>query len=136
MDDSSPDFIMGGPPSGFRTESEGYSGGLTWTQNNEVQQVNYNYARWYPKLEARRYEVLVYIPDRFTTTTAARYYVSHRDGLAQVVVSQSQASGSWRSLGIYTFTGTRGDYVSLSDITGEPALTTLVAFDAVRFVPR
>lgn len=136
VDDSSSDFIKGGPPSGFRTEAEGYNGQLTWTQNNEVQRADYNFARWYPTLTARNYEVYAYLPDRFTTTTYARYTISHRDGLATVVIDQSKFSNEWVSLGTHPFTGTRGDYVALSDVTSEPALTTLLAFDAVRFVPR
>jgi hypothetical protein len=136
LDDSSPRFIKGGPPTGFRDEPTGYNGSQTWTQNNDVQRDNYNYGRWYPDLEARSYEVLVYLPDRFTTTRHATYYISHRDGLTQVVIDQSSFSNQWVSLGTFVFTGSPGDYVSLTDVTGEDYLTTLLSFDAVRFVPR
>jgi hypothetical protein len=136
VDDNSSSFIKGGPPSGFRTETQGYNGQLTWTQNNEVQRNDYNFGRWYPTLTARNYEVFAYIPDQFTTTTYARYSISHRDGIATVVINQSQFSNEWVSLGTHPFTGTPGDYVGLSDVTSEPALSTLLAFDAMRFVPR
>jgi hypothetical protein len=136
VEDGSPAFIKGGPPSGFRTEAEGLNGQLTWTQNNDVQRPDYNFARWYPTLTARQYEVFAYIPDRFTTTRGAKYTISHRDGLATVTVDQTLYSNAWVSLGTYTFTGSPGDYVGLTDITGEPVLSTVLAFDAMKFVPK
>lgn len=136
VDDSSASFIKGGPPTGFRTEAEGYNGQLTWTQNNDVQRPDYNFARWYPTLTARRYELFVYIPDRFSTTRSAKYSISHRDGLAAVTIDQTAYSNQWVSLGTYVFTGSPGDYVGLSDVTGETVLSTILAFDAVKFVPR
>ncbi len=136
VDDTSTAFIKGGPPSGFRTETDGYNRQLTWTQNNDVQRPDYNFARWYPTLTARSYEVFAYIPDRFSTTRRARYTISHRDGLTSITIDQTLTSNAWVSLGTFPFTGTPGDYVGLTDITGEPVLTTVIAFDAVRFVPR
>lgn len=136
VDDGATGFIKGGPPSGFRIEAEGYNGQLTWTQNNDVQRPDYNFARWYPTLTARNYEVFAYIPDRFTTTRRAKYSISHRDGLTAVTIDQTLYSNAWVSLGTYPFTGTPGDYVGLTDITGETVLSTVLAFDAVKFVPR
>jgi hypothetical protein len=97
---------------------------------------NYNWARWYPGLAAGRYEVLVYIPDRYTTTAHARYWVSHAGGLTLKVVDQSANGDRWVSLGTFQFRGTGDDYVSLADVTYEPYLSRLIAFDAVKWVPR
>lgn len=136
VDDRDSGFVRGGQASAWRTESEGYNGRLTWTRNNDYARGNYNYARWYPTLAAGRYEVFAYIPDRFTTTSSARYWVSHRDGLTLRIVDQSVHGGEWVSLGIYSFQGSSSDYVSLADVTYEPYLSTLVGFDAMRWDPR
>jgi hypothetical protein len=136
VDDTSPGFSKGGSASGWRTEGEGHGGRLTWTWNNDYARSNYNWARWYPYLAAGRYEVFVYIPYRFTTTSQARYWVSHRHGYTLKVVNQSTNGDRWISLGTYWFRGTGDDYVSLSDVTYEPYRSRLVAFDAVNWEPR
>lgn len=136
VDDLDPGFVKGGSPSAWRTVNEGYNGRLTWTRNNDVQRAGYNWARWYPTLSAGRYEVFVYIPDRYSTTSAARYWVSHRDGFTLRIVNQSAAGGQWVSLGTYWFRGNSSDYVSLSDITYEPYISRLIAFDAMKWEPR
>jgi hypothetical protein len=80
--------------------------------------------------------VLVFIPDRFTTTANARYWVAHSEGYTQRTVDQSANGNRWVSLGTYQFSGGDSEYVSLSDVTYESRLTRLVAFDAVKWVPR
>jgi hypothetical protein len=97
---------------------------------------NYNWARWYPDLAAGRYEVLVHIPKRYSTTTRARYWISHSKGYTLRIVDQSAHSGRWVSLGTYRFRGNRKDYVSLADVTFEPYLSRLIAFDAMKWVHR
>ncbi|MBN1886354.1 MAG: hypothetical protein JW850_00125 [Thermoflexales bacterium] len=136
VDDTDPGFVKGGSASGWRTVQEGYGGSLTWTRNNDAAHSNYNWARWYPELAAGTYEVLAFIPERYTTTSNAVYWISHADGYTRRVVDQSISGSQWVSLGSYRFRGTRDDYVSLNDITGERRLTRLIAFDAVRWVAR
>jgi hypothetical protein len=136
VDDGDPGFTKGGSATGWHTVAEGYGNDLTWTKNNDWQRPNYNWARWYPKLSARRYEVFVYIPDRYTTTAAARYWISHAGGYTLRIVNQSTHGGQWVSLGTYRFRGNSQDYVSLADITYEPYLSRLIAWDAVKWVPR
>ncbi|MGQ9597801.1 MAG: PA14 domain-containing protein [Anaerolineae bacterium] len=136
VDDTSPGFVKGGAASSWRSAAEGYGGHLFWTKNNDYARPNYNWARWYPNLSARRYEVYVYIPYRYTTTAKARYWISHAGGYTLRVVNQSLYSDQWVSLGTYTFRGNSNDYVSLSDVTYEPYLSRLIAFDAVKWVPR
>lgn len=136
VDDTSPGFVKGGAASSWRSAAEGYGGHLFWTKNNDYARPNYNWARWYPSLSARRYEVYVYIPYRYTTTAKARYWISHAGGYTLRVVNQSLYSDQWVSLGTYTFRGNSNDYVSLSDVTYEPYLSRLIAFDAVKWVPR
>lgn len=68
VDDSDPNFTRGGLQRGWVTEYEGFNNNLTWTQNNDWARPQYNWGRWYPKLQPGRYEIFVYIPDRFSTT--------------------------------------------------------------------
>ncbi len=136
VDDTSDDFVRGGSWSTWRTEAEGHNGRLVWTRNNDYRRSNYNWARWYPELTTQKYEVFVYIPERFTTTSNARYWVSHRDGFTLRTVDQSANGDRWVSLGTYNFRGTREDYVSLSDVTYETYVSRLIAFDAVKWEPR
>jgi hypothetical protein len=136
VDDSHAGFVKGGSPAAWRTANEGYGSSLTWTRNNDMVRPNYNWGRWYPALAQGTYEVFVYIPERYSTTSQARYWISHRDGYTLRLVNQSALGGQWVSLGTYRFQGTRGDYVSLSDVTFEPYVSRLVAFDAVRWERR
>ncbi len=79
---------------------------------------------------------MAYIPDRYTTTSNARYWISHAGGFSLRVINQDAYKDQWVSLGTYRFDGDDNEYVSLSDITYEPRLTRLIAFDAVKWVPR
>jgi len=137
VDDADPGFVTGGSPTGWRTAAEGYGGRLTWTRNNDRRRANYNWARWCPDRDPGRYEVFIYVPERYTTSGGARYWVSHRDGHTLRIVDQSANGSRWVSLGTYWFSGTYAqDRVSLSDVTYEPYVTRLIAFDAVKWVPR
>jgi hypothetical protein len=136
VDDLDAGFVKGGAATGWRGVAEGYDGHLTWTRNNDYARYNYNWGRWYPSLAAGRYEVFVFIPDRYTTTSNARYWVSHRDGFTLKVVSQNTTGSKWVSLGTYWFRGTSDDYVSLSDITYETYLSRIIAWDATAWVAR
>jgi hypothetical protein len=137
VDDADAGFVKGGSSTGWRAAAEGYSGHLTWARNNDRSRPNYNWARWYPELAAGHYEVFVYIPKRYTTTSQARYWVSHRDGYTLRIVDQSANDSRWVSLGTYWFCGVLPyDHVSLSDVTYEPYQSRLIAFDAVKWVPR
>ncbi len=136
VDDDGPGFVQGGSSGAWHTAREGYGGSLTWTRNNDWARPNYNWARWYPELAAGRYEVLVYVPERYTSTSKARYWVSHCDGYTLRLVDQAANGGRWVSLGTYRFCGVLPhDHVALSDVTYEPYVSRLIAFDAVKWVP-
>jgi hypothetical protein len=136
VDDGDAGFVKGGAARAWRTAAEGYGEDLLWTWNNDRVRADYNWARWYPDLGAGRYEVFVHIPDRYSTTSHARYWISHRNGLTLREVDQSSNGGGWISLGTYPFRGNRQDYASLADVTFEPYLSRLIAFDAVKWVRR
>lgn len=136
VDDRDAGFVKGGPASRWRYQDEGYNSNLTWTTVHYDANSVYNWGRWFPTLAARRYEVFVYIPERFTTTATARYWIRHADGYTLRIVSQSANGSRWVSLGTYRFQGTRDDYVSLADVTFETTGSRLIAFDAVKWEPR
>lgn len=136
IDDTHAGFVTGGAAASWRTVSSGYGGRMLWTLNNDRVRDNYNWARWYPNLEPGRYEVFAYIPTSHATTTSARYWVAHNDGINLNQVNQSASGGGWVSLGTYRFRGGQSDYVSLADVTYEPYLSREIAFDAVKWVPR
>ncbi|HBY94272.1 MAG TPA: hypothetical protein DEP84_09970 [Chloroflexi bacterium] len=136
VDDSDEGFVRGGSATGWGSAEVGYGGHMFWTRNNQTQQANYNWARWFPQLAAGRYEVFVFIPSRNAGTHRATYWVSHADGFTSRVVDQSISSDAWILLGTYRFSGTNRDYVSLTDVTGEPYLSTRIGFDAVKWVSR
>lgn len=90
VDETSAGFVKGGLATSWRTVAEGYAGQLIWTRNNDRVRPQYNWAGWYPHLTpGGRYEVFVYIPERYTTTASARYRVSHADGSTQRIVDRS-----------------------------------------------
>jgi hypothetical protein len=136
VDNTDPGFRTGGSPSAWHAAQKGHGGSLIWTRNNDRVRPNYNWVRWYPDLKWGRYEVLVYVPESYSTTGSARYWVSHRDGFTLRRVSQAANGGRWVSLGTYDFRGTGDEYVSLSDVTYESYLSRLIAFDAVKWVRR
>jgi hypothetical protein len=140
VDDTDPGFVKGGPAYAWGTAAEGYSGHLTWARNRawavRNQWPGYNWGRWYPDLTSGRYEVFVYIPERYTTSADARYWVKHRDGLTLRVVDQSVNGDRWVSLDTYWFNGDGEDRVSLATPTHEPHRSRLLAFDAVKWVSR
>ena len=133
IDNGGSGFVAGGPNSDWHTEFEGYNGSLLWSTSTEQVGPNYNWARWYPTLTPGFYEVQVYVPFRFSTTTQARYWISHADGYELRIVDQSATGGDWVSLGTYEFEGGGSDFVSLADVTFEDE-SRLVAYDAVRWL--
>jgi PA14 domain len=136
VDNASPGFERGGRASSWHSAPGGFGNSMVWTFNSNIVHSGYNWGRWYPALQAGRYEVFALIPDLYSTTSRARYWVSHAGGLALRIVDQNSVGNRWLSLGTYQFAGTRADYVSLSDVTYEPNLTRMVAWDAMKWEPR
>jgi hypothetical protein len=135
VDNTDAGFVSGGSAGAWHAAAAGYGGQLLWTRNNEYARPSYNWAHWQPDLTAGRYEVFVYIPSQYASTTAARYWVKHAGGYDLRLINQSAFFDEWVSLGTYDFSGGY-EYVSLSDITYEPYLSRMIAFDAVKWVQR
>lgn len=134
VDNTASNFVNGGPVADWQVEAEGYGRSLLWTRSSADAASPYNWGRWYPSLTAGVYEVSAYIPERFSTTSQARYWVSHSNGYTVRPVDQSVNGGSWVTLGTFEFEGSGSDFVSLADVTFESE-TRLVAYDAVRWAP-
>lgn len=137
VDALGPGWTQGGNPASWRTASNGYGGTALWTYNNAFIQPLYNWGRWYPQLmQARNYEVFVYIPQGVGTTFNARYWLYHAGRYDMVARPQAAFNNTWLSLGTFYFAGQGGEFVSLSDVTYEPYLSTRLVWDAVKFSPR
>ncbi|MCI0478655.1 MAG: PA14 domain-containing protein [Anaerolineales bacterium] len=137
IDTRSPYFSKGGDAFGWNAFANGYYGIAYWTYNNAYTRYLYNWARWHlPPTRACHYEVSVYLPQRVATTRHARYSIAHNGRYESRSVNQSAYTNQWVSLGTFDFHGRGGEYVSLTDVTGEPFLSTLVVFDSVNFAPR
>lgn len=67
-------------------------------------------ATWQPELpQAGEYDVAVWYPSNFQTTTSAAYVVTHAGGTDEVIVNQMENANSWRKLGRFRFEqGTAG----------------------------
>lgn len=135
VDDTDAGFVQVSGSQDWQYVQEGFGNRLTWTRTSNSPGADNNVGRWFPKLAPGQYEVFVYIPDRYTTTSLARYRISSAAGTATRSISQRANPQRWVSLGVYTFRGNDTDFIELSDYTGETA-TYLMAFDAIKWEPR
>jgi hypothetical protein len=133
VDDQDEGFIRGGPTDGWYGRQTGYDEHLYWTWNSTT--ADQNWAKWLPHVTAPgEYEVFVYIPERFSGATQARYVVALNGQQYSRTVDQSLYPGQWVSLGSYRFKGGPDEYVYLGDATGEAYATRYVAYDAIMLV--
>ena len=157
QDQNDPHVERGGTPSTFYAAGAGANvaqGQALWTYRNRTGRDNY--LKWKPPLDrCGVWEVLAYIPripNGLRDTTNAVYEIRHRSGStpagkeAVVAVNVDAVNAGfgatrtdrWYSLGIYLWSAAAdqaGEYVLLSDTTGEPGLRS-VAFDDLRWVFR
>jgi hypothetical protein len=137
VDNTDAGFLWGGPLKSRHEAQDGIGGSSFWTYNRTVDPVNYG--RWTPRLPALgKYEVLVYIPKRYGTSTRVRYRVLHDGARNDRVVDQNHYGDQWVSLGTYYFNAAHKgkEFVLVYDNTREPGSSRTIAFDAVKFVPR
>ena len=110
----------------------GFQGTMLWTYASATMEANW--AEWRPILpKAGQWQVWIYIPENYATTTNARYRIVHANGQDEVAVNQSKYFNNWVLLGTYPFNPGQG-YVRLSDLTGEQphqSDTSMIGFDAV-----
>lgn len=136
VDDGDPGFLKGGTPSRWNEAFAGYNAHMYWVAN--TQESPDNWATWTPTLpKPGFYEVYAFIPAQFATARGVRYYAFY-DGRSWAVkaVDQLLHPNQWVSLGIWRFKGDGSEFVYLTDVTGQPAGSEQVAFDALKFVRR
>jgi hypothetical protein len=137
VDNTDPGFIWGGPHRSRYTAYVGIGGSTFWTHNGTTNPVNYG--KWTPHLpSARHYEVFVFIPGRYATSTSVRYRILHDGQRHDRIIAQRRYSGQWVSLGTYYFNAANvgREFVLVYDNTREPYASRKIAFDAVKLVPR
>jgi hypothetical protein len=115
-----------------------YNNNFWYTYCGEEGQGELYFGMWQASLpQSGAYEVFVWIPNpdafgTYTPTQSASYQIYHRNGMDLRTVNQRSRTGNWSSIGTYTFDTTAS--VILNDRTGEPYLSTMLAFDAIKFV--
>ena len=137
VDNTDAGFLWGGPLRSRYTAYLGVGNSLYWTYNSIFWPVNYG--RWTPHLPAAgNYEVLVFIPRNFATSTNVRYRILHNGQRHDRLINQNRYSDQWVSLGTYYFNAANvgREFVLVYDNTREPYASRAIAFDAVKFVPR
>jgi hypothetical protein len=139
-DDGDACFALAGPAAYWHrattcgSSALGYGADMYWTYVNGA--TVSNSARWTPALGGPgTYEISVFVTRCNGTSQTAKYRVFHA-GVSDVrTVNQNVYYDAWVSLGSFTFTGTGGEYVEITDATGEAAATKRqLAVDALRFV--
>lgn len=134
IDNDSPGYVKNGVAD-WHTEQVGYRHIADWTYSNRNPVPDPNTVYWLPSLAGSgNYEIEVYIPEAFATTTNARYFVLHQGRRTLRVINQNVNNGRWVSIGIFYLEDTSRDGVYLDDVTYEN-VTSQVAFDAIRFIP-
>lgn len=137
VENSDPGFEWGGPARGRKTAWLNARNEVYWTYNSTTDPVNSG--KWTVNLPvAGRYEVLVYIPEDYGSSTNARYRILHNGQRHDQVINQGAYRNQWVSLGTYSFSGWSPDQeaVVLYDNTGEAYTSRTLVFDAVKFVRR
>jgi hypothetical protein len=123
-------------PTAWHTAPNGHGGLALWTNNNTYTVPYYNWGRWYANIPAPGfYSVQIYIPGGIGTTHNARYWISHAGNYDLRPVNQALYANQWVEVGVFFFNA-GSQYVSLADVTYEPAFATTIVFDSVKFSPR
>ncbi len=135
IDPQNPSLIKGGD--GWQGAPNGNGGTAFSAPNRAVDSPSSNWARWYAPLpRAGYYEVAVYLPAGIGTTRGARYEIAHAGASDFRTLNQSVYGKQWVRLGVLYLGATGDEYVAVSDVTYEPAQSTVVVVDAVRFAAR
>ena len=139
IDDLDVGFHQYGPTTNWHTvtvpnPNAYYQGHVYWTWNttNTVE----NRAEWVPnpRLDGP-YEVRVFVPGNYATTTHAIYKIHYTGQVTQRIINQDVYAAEWVSLGTYTFTKAISGYVELQDVTSEDYQSHRIRYDAMAFIP-
>lgn len=135
IDTASSQFLRSGDAKYWFTAGGGFNNGSFWWTNNEPATPN-NAVTWTLSIsQPGSYDVTAFIPATHASTTHAVYEIRHAGGTSIASVNQRENRGQWAPLGTFAFAGNNDEYVRLTDVTGEPKLTTQIGFDAIRLSP-
>lgn len=134
VDNAGAGFSLFGPSQYWWQAFIGYGSHMYYTYVNGNTQSNY--ARWQPSLPgAGNYTVYAFVPNNHATSQQARYRIFHNGSNHYFTINQNIYYDAWVSLGTYYFHAGGGEFVELSDATGEdPNSGRKIGVDAVKFV--
>jgi len=90
-------------------------------------------ARWVPDIDVPGiYSVQIWHPQASNYSRIAPFTVVYDGGSTVVQVDQTTGGGAWREIGQFPFAVGKSGYLQLTNATGEPSTTYVVA-DAARF---
>lgn len=128
-------FVQSGSPQYWYDAEVGSGGALLWTHAVDAAQAD-DSGRWNLVFEqSGSARVEAYIEPGFASSMQARYFVSHAEGIDEVVVNQGSQTG-WVELGAWDFVVGGDHWIRLDDNTGEQfSDMRVLAFDAMRVEP-
>ena len=117
VDDRSPGFVWGGPSSGWHSRQWGYNGWLYWTGTAGTAPTTgaSGIPTWRPPAITKCRSM----SRPYANATRANYVVNLNGAQHVRTVNQAIYSNQWISLGSFWFQGGAGEFVYLSDFTGE-----------------
>lgn len=135
VDNKDEGFTWGGPTEYRNAGHGGYKHGYYWTKNSKYEPSNSG--KWTPHIKkAGKYEVYAYIPSNHASTESVRYRILHNGERHDKIIDQGWYFDEWVSLGTYYFAGDWNEHIIAYDNTREAAYSTMIAFDAIKLVPK
>jgi hypothetical protein len=133
VDNTSACFRAWGPAQWWRQETQGYGGGLLWT-NASASDAPLNWAWWQLNLaQAGRYLVEYYATPAFAVFPRVQYEVRAGATSHRITEDQSRGAAGWRPLGEFDFRAGGRQWVRVNDNGGTSVPSgQRVVVDAVR----
>ncbi|HMQ53401.1 MAG TPA: peptidoglycan DD-metalloendopeptidase family protein [Anaerolineae bacterium] len=120
-------FRQGG--AGWQSSPGGFGSPFFWVPSSA--QTETHWGEWLATLPAPGvWEIWAYVPAQNTSTTYARYIISHAKGQTEIPINQAGYTNGWAILGAFPFEPGRAA-VRLTNFTGEFGPARQVSFDTV-----
>lgn len=133
VDNSDAAFEMFGPSTYWRTETQGYGGGLRWTNALVNTTTPSNWAWWQVDIAAEGdYLVEWYSTPAFAMYANTEYEIMADSTSHMVYIDQSAGSSGWNAIGTYHFAAGANQYIAIYD-TGPAGISNQhIVADAIR----
>ncbi len=133
VDNSDPAFEIFGPTQYWRTEAQGYNGGLRWTNALVNGSTSINWAWWQVDIMAEGdYLVEWYATPAFALYSNTEYEIVANSISHTINIDQSAASSGWNTLGTYYFTTGTSQYIAVFDSGPAGISGQHIVADAIR----